>query len=244
VHVEIDGDVPGSLELLIKQLNPGSAAAFSNRFLEAWKMQQERARMLMEKKLQNLDYGNLWVIHTVLAAAPSGSVIHLGNSSAIRYSQILPQRGDLTYYSNRGTSGIDGCVSTAAGAAMVSGLLHILLVGDLSFVYDSNAMWNKAFPSNLKIVVLNDQGGGIFRLLEGPSQMEFFEEFSVTQHPVSPDLLAQSYGRKALRLENKEELGVAMNELFTPGSSLSVLDVDTSAQENSLIFKEFLDFKH
>ena len=177
VHVEIDGDVPGSLELLIKQLNPGSAAAFSNRFLEAWKMQQERARMLMEKKLQNLDYGNLWVIHTVLAAAPSGSVIHLGNSSAIRYSQILPQRGDLTYYSNRGTSGIDGCVSAAVGAAMVSGLLHILLVGDLSFVYDSNAMWNKDFPANLKIVVLNDGGGGIFRLLEGPIKMEFFEEF-------------------------------------------------------------------
>ncbi len=134
----------------------------SNGFRDIWKKKQELARAALEEKLKSLEYGNLSAIQALLSAAPSGSIIHLGNSSTIRYSQVLPHRKDLSYYSNRGTSGIDGCVSTAVGAAMVSEQMHILLVGDLSFVYDSNALWNSKFPDNLKIVVLNDGGEGSF----------------------------------------------------------------------------------
>jgi 2-succinyl-5-enolpyruvyl-6-hydroxy-3-cyclohexene-1-carboxylate synthase len=242
-HVEIKADVSASLELLTKSISEAGEAASSKNFLESWNSEQERIRLLMQGKLQDLEYGNLCVFNTLLSAAPSGSVIHLGNSSTIRYSQILPHREDLSYYSNRGTSGIDGCVSSAVGAALVSDQMHILLVGDLSFVYDSNALWNKKFPDNLKIVVLNDKGGGIFRLLKGPSDMDFFEKFSVAHHPVSLDKLAESYGRRAKRVGKREELEGIINTLFAPGSTLSVVDVDTSEQENSRIFKEFLDFK-
>jgi 2-succinyl-5-enolpyruvyl-6-hydroxy-3-cyclohexene-1-carboxylate synthase len=241
VHVEIDGHAEASLAKLGESVSRSGHTSPVNRYLEAWKLEQERAREIVRKKLQTLGYGNLWVIQAILAAAPSGSVIHLGNSSTIRYSQVLPHRKDLTYYSNRGTSGIDGSVSAAVGAAMVSDTTHILLVGDLSFVYDSNAMWNMNFPENLKIVVLNDDGGGIFRLLKGPSEMEFFEEFLVTHHPVSPELLAKSFGRQATHVGNREELKGAIDLLFSPGSTLSVLDVDTSKQENSRIFKEFIN---
>ena len=243
VHVEIDGDVAGSLEFLTNRVSQAGTPGSPNHYLELWKQEQERALVHMQGKLKSLEYGNLWVIHTLLSAAPTGSVIHLGNSSTIRYSQMLPHRDDLSYYSNRGTSGIDGCVSVAVGAAMVSDRMHLLLVGDLSFVYDSNALWNRKFPSNLKIVVLNDKGGGIFRLLKGPSEMDFFEEFSVTHHPVSPALLAQSFGREATQAGNREELLGTTSTFFNPGSTLSVLDVDTSEQDNSRIFKEFLDIK-
>ena len=242
-HVEIDGDVASSLELLDKLVSGDEIPGFKNHFLENWTRWQERVRLHVQGKMKSLEYGNLWVINAILALTPPGSVIHLGNSSTIRYSQILPHREDLAYYSNRGTSGIDGCVSAAVGAAMVSEQLHILLVGDLSFVYDSNALWNRKFPDKLKIVVLNDQGGGIFRLLKGPSDMEFFEEFSVCHHPASPALLTQSFGREALQVKGQENLEEAFKIFFKPGSSLSVLDVDTAEQENSRIFKEFLDIK-
>jgi len=241
-HVEIEGDVSASLVELTNSVSGTEKPDFSNDYLESWKSEQERARQLMQEKLEVLEYGNLMVIQTLLSKVPSGSVIHLGNSSTIRYSQILPHREDLSYYSNRGTSGIDGCVSSAVGAALVSDKMHVLLVGDLSFVYDSNALWNSEFPDNLKIVVINDQGGGIFRLLNGPRDMDFFEKFSVTHHPVSPDKLAESYGRKALRVEKREEMEGAISSLLESGSTLSVVDVDTSQQENSRIFKEFLDF--
>jgi 2-succinyl-5-enolpyruvyl-6-hydroxy-3-cyclohexene-1-carboxylate synthase len=121
---------------------------------------------------------------------------------------------------------------------MVSERQHLLLVGDLSFVYDSNALWNSGFPDNLRIVVLNDGGGGIFRLLDGPGEMDFFEEFSVTHHPVSLELLCGSFGRRYGRADSFTGLDRQLKALLSPGSGLSVLEVDTTACENSRIFKE------
>ena len=118
---------------------------------------------------------------------------------------------------------------------------HLLLVGDLSFVYDSNALWNNRFPENLKIIILNDGGGGIFRLLKGPDSMEFFEEFSVTHHPVSLELLSQSFGKGFQRVQQEEELEEKLEALFLPGSSISILEVDTTQRENSRIFKQFFN---
>ncbi len=74
--------------------------------------------------------------------------------------------------------------------------------------------------------------------------MAFFEEYSVTHHPASLVGLAQSFDRKAIRVETSEALEEAIGILFSPGSTLSVVDVDTSEQENSRIFKEFLNIKH
>jgi len=121
---------------------------------------------------------------------------------------------------------------------------RVLVTGDLSFVYDSNALWNKDFPPNLKIIVLNDGGGGIFRLLEGPDRMDFFEEYSVTHHPVSLELLAQSFGRNTRRAGNHKELEADLEAIFQMGSMFSVLEVDTAGSENSRIFKDFTDFRH
>jgi 2-succinyl-5-enolpyruvyl-6-hydroxy-3-cyclohexene-1-carboxylate synthase len=126
----------------------------------------------------------------------------------------------------------------------VSENLHLLLVGDLSFVYDSNALWNQHFPDNLKIVVLNDGGGGIFRLLNGPDQMDFFEEFSVTHHPVSLELLSLAFGREFQYVNSMEELNKKMVHMFQPGSAVEILEVDVTESENSRIFKEFFNLNH
>ena len=214
-----------------------------NSYLESWIKVRARAEALRHEKLRELPYGNLLAIYRSLEKAPGAAVVHLGNSATVRYAQVLPLRDDLEYYSNRGTSGIDGCVSTAVGSAMVSTRPHLLLVGDLSFVYDSNALWNRHFPSNLKIVVLNDGGGGIFRLLEGPSRKAYFEEYSVTAHPVSPALLAESFGRGSRVAGGNRDLETALDELLSGGSGLQVLDVHTMDSENSRIFAAYMDFK-
>jgi 2-succinyl-5-enolpyruvyl-6-hydroxy-3-cyclohexene-1-carboxylate synthase len=212
-----------------------------DRFAGTWEKAEKLGAGRYFERLANLPFGNLLAVHKTLEAAPAGSVIHLGNSATIRYSQVVPVRNDLTYFSNRGTSGIDGCVSSAVGAAMVSDRMHILMAGDLSFVYDSNALWNKDYPSNLRIVVLNDAGGGIFRLLTGPSSMPFYEEFSVTRHPVSLELLAQSFGRGFMRTDSPENIDEALSGLLRKGSGATVLEVDTAGSENSSIFTGYLD---
>lgn len=209
-----------------------------NHYLGKWKEIERREAGHAASYLQHAAFGKLTALARILQIVDPQTVLHLGNSSAVRFSQVLQTRSDLSYYSNRGTSGIDGSLSSAVGAAMVSGHQHLLILGDLSFVYDSNGLWNRSFPENLKIVVLNDGGGGIFRLLEGPDQMDFFEEFSVTHHPVSLELLSGAFGRRFARAASMEELEREAVKLCTPGSGLSVLEVDITGCENSRIFKE------
>jgi 2-succinyl-5-enolpyruvyl-6-hydroxy-3-cyclohexene-1-carboxylate synthase len=187
--------------------------------------------------LREAPFGNLTALAKILEVLPGGTVVHLGNSATIRYSQLLPVNPDLSYFSNRGISGIDGSLSTAVGSAMVSDQQHLLIMGDLSFVYDSNGLWNKDFPENLKVVVMNDGGGGIFRLLDGPDRMDFFEEFSVTHHQVSLELLAGAFGRRFARASGMEELENQLHALCDPDNRLCILEVDTTGSENSRIFK-------
>ncbi len=243
VHMEVEGNPRSVLDELGIAGESGNGAGY-NRYLERWKEIESRESERADTYLADAPYSIFTVIRKILTEVPGGTVVHLGNSSTIRYSQLIPVRHDLVYYSNRGTSGIDGSVSAAVGAAMVSDDLHLLLVGDLSFVYDSNAMWNQHFPGNLKIVVLNDGGGGIFRLLKGPDQMEFFEEFSVTHHPVSLELLSQAFGRVFLRADHMKEVEEKMAHLFQSGTQADILEVDATESENSRIFKEFFNLNH
>ena len=227
-----------SLPHFLRALGGDLVKKEENRFAKNWLGIEKRERLNALSYLESAPFSNLAAVYKVLERVPGGAMVHLGNSSTIRYSQLCPLRSDLQYYSNRGTSGIDGSLSAAVGAAMLSEELHLLILGDLSFVYDSNALWNRDFPENLKLIVLNDGGGGIFRLLEGPDQMDFFEEFSVTHHPVSLELLSQSFGRNFHRVDGLDELDEQLNSLFSEGNALSVLEVDTSSAENSRIFKE------
>ncbi len=227
-----------SLPMYFRVMRGNSTKKVENLYQKKWLHLQRKVSSEARHYMETAPYSNLVAVQRILDRIPEGTVLHLGNSATIRNSQLIPSRNGLEYYSNRGTSGIDGSVSSAVGAAMVSSAPHLLLVGDLSFVYDSNALWNKDFPENLKIVVVNDGGGGIFRLLEGPEHMDFFEDFSVTHHPVSLELLSQSFGRGFLRVTGLDGLDEQLGSLFEVGNRLTVLEVDTTSAENSRIFKE------
>jgi 2-succinyl-5-enolpyruvyl-6-hydroxy-3-cyclohexene-1-carboxylate synthase len=239
-RLEIQGEATKAIQTLFSKQANGNVNK-QNHFLESWKTIEKREANRAFNYTTQAPFSNLTAIQKVLSMAPAPCTVHLGNSSVIRYSQLFPAREGMRYFSNRGTSGIDGSVSAAVGAASVSEGLHLLIVGDLSFVYDSNALWNKDFPSNLKIVVMNDGGGGIFRLLEGPDRMDFFEEFSVTHHPVSLELLSLSFGREFRRADKMDDVIRDVEALFDPGSALSIVEIDTTKSENSRIFKEFFN---
>lgn len=210
-----------------------------NRYGTSWKTLETTAAEKAEAFLATAAFSNIKAMHTILARVPAHTTVHLGNSGTVRYAQMEPARHDLSFQSNRGTSGIDGSLSTAVGAAMVSKKPHLAILGDLSFMYDSNALWNGNFPSNLKIIVLNDKGGGIFRLLDGPDRMPFFGEFSVTHHPVAMEHLAKAFGMNFLYANNDYTLERSLDTLFAGEPGAGMLEVDTSGSENSGIFKLF-----
>ncbi len=208
-------------------------------YLMEWKKIEEGAVGKAKTFLSETSFCMLSAMDKILQAIPGNTVVHLGNSSSIRYSQLFDSKPDVKYLGNRGTSGIDGSLSTAVGSAMVSEELHLVILGDLSFVYDSNAMWNRDFPANLRIIVLNDAGGGIFRLIDGPDRMPFYEDFSVAHHPVILQQLTEAFGLNYRIAKDFPGLKAGLDALLEKDAGPFVLEVDTAKSENSTIFKAF-----
>lgn len=174
-----------------------------------------------ETKSKNAE---LEVLQTLFRKLPAGSDAYLGNSMTVRYVQMLPAREDIIYHGNRGVAGIDGSLSTAAGAAMVTGNMVFCCLGDLGFIYDSNGLWNRSLPANLRIAVLNNSGGDIFRRLKGPGSSPGFEDFFIANHPVNLKKLAEAYRIKYLS-SNPGQIKDKASELFGKSDKAIVLEI-------------------
>ncbi len=181
---------------------------------------------------------------TLINAIPSNSIVHLGNSSTVRYAQLFKQKDtSLDIYCNRGTSGIDGSTSTAIGCAMSTSSMTTLITGDLSFFYDSNALWNKYIPNNFKIIVINNSGGGIFRILPNKDKdSSNFDEFFETTHNYTAKQLCEMYGFKYLLATNAEEVASKQISLYENNEQPSLLEVVTAPKVNDKVLIEYFKY--
>lgn len=153
-----------------------------------------RAASRANAYIQQLPISDIAVFRDLLPLIPPGWVVQLANSTPVRISQFFETRADLRYFCNRGTSGIEGSVATAAGSALASGLPTLLISGDLSFLYDSNGLWNANLPPNLKIVVLNNEGANIFSMIGDQKVIERCQPFFDASHSVNLEALCKAYG--------------------------------------------------
>src|SRR5690606_11278642 len=147
----------------------------------------------------------------------------LSNSAVVRYSQLFSIKPGLEIYCNRGTSGIDGSTSTAIGSAVGSAKETVLITGDLSFLYDSNALWNNYIHKNFKIVIINNGGGGIFRILPGEKDTPNFDKYFETIHSHSAKHLAAMFGFLYTEISNETELSSSLNDFFKEKNHLQIL---------------------
>ncbi len=212
-------------------------------YREDWKRLEKKVETNHALFLAESPFSDLKAFHILLGKMPGHSVLHLGNSSPVRYAQLFKTNSSLTYYSNRGTSGIDGCLSTAAGAAYFNNKkLTTVILGDLSFMYDSNALWNKNLSADLRIIVINNGGGGIFRLIEGPAKNEGFEEFFETRHPANIEMLSRAYGLSYYYCDNEDDLYNILDKFNGKETKAAVLEIKTPRIENADIYKNYLNF--
>lgn len=232
------------LKLNISDLYKGLSGRLSNRpsnpYKQAWLKAYEDIRSVNKKRLKHLAFSDLSVIRDILKDAPEGTRMELGNSSTIRYAQMIPLRTDLYYYSNRGVSGIDGCLSAAAGTASECQELCYSILGDLSFVYDSNALWNRNLPPNLRIFVLNNRGGGIFDLIDGPGKKTAYEEFFLAYHPVDLQKLAEAFNLKYFCARDEDELQNILPELRNKQDVAVIVEALTDREQNTTAFKSLM----
>ncbi|MCZ2442672.1 MAG: 2-succinyl-5-enolpyruvyl-6-hydroxy-3-cyclohexene-1-carboxylic-acid synthase [Flavobacteriales bacterium] len=213
-------------------------------FFEQWIIQAQNKQTQLHTFAQSVPYSDWYIFHQLCSALPPDSILHIGNSSPVRYTQIffhlLP--ASITYYGNRGVSGIDGVVSTAVGHALACPKKnHFLIVGDLSFQYDSNALWINPFPSNLTIIVINNRGGSIFRLIEGSKHVAELEDYFEMRQPARKfEHLAHHFGLPYMCCTNEKDLADLRENLSNMGAA--IIEIQSDPELSSQTFADFYQY--
>lgn len=214
-------------------------------FKHLWKKIDELASVKIKSFLErNNNSSELHAMEIIINNLPDAINLQISNSSSIRYISLI---GNLnpswTVSGNRGTSGIDGCASTAVGAAIINNKPTIFITGDLSFLYDRNALWNNHVPDNLRIIVFNNFGGGIFQLIDGPSSHKKQLSYFTTPHQQSVKNTAIDNGLDYYFCASQNDLSKTLKEFLDPNKKAAVLELKFDRNENAKIFKQFKKIK-
>lgn len=212
----------------------------NSEYQSTWLKIREENEAKQNEFLQNLDFCDLWVFKELVDSYPESCVVQYSNSSVIRYSQLFEHRDGIKIFCNRGTSGIDGSTSTAVGFAMKTDELVCLVTGDISFFYDSNALWNRSLPKNLRIVLVNNGGGDIFSIIPGPENTGSGKAYFKTEHNLSAKPLAELFGLDYILAKNKAEFKNALKSFFALSQRAKILEVNTANVSNAEIMRHYI----
>jgi 2-succinyl-5-enolpyruvyl-6-hydroxy-3-cyclohexene-1-carboxylate synthase len=155
-----------------------------------------------------------------LSILHSPFTIHYANSTAIRLANTFARH---PVWCNRGVNGIDGSLSTAAGFSCVTDEKVFCVIGDLSFFYDQNALWNQNLRGNFRILLLNNGRGGIFSTLPGLDQSPARDKYVAAEHHTSAEGICMQNNVVYLKAENMEELQQGIDTLLYIDSERPVL---------------------
>ncbi len=251
-HISVSGEKMNTY-FALSQVVTDEPAAFFQKLLSTLQMGESgyRNRWLQKKNLvdegrkkymESIPYCDFKVFVTLIEKIPKNSILHLGNSTPVRYSQLFGSSKKFQYFSNRGVSGIDGQTSTASGMAFTSSEINTLITGDLSFFYDSNALMNLNLTPNFKIIVINNGGGGIFRFIPGPDTSLQLEPFFVAKHSWKAEKLAAAFDINYFKVENLQQLEELLPEFYKNLSRPAILEIFTPAEENARVLRNYFSF--
>jgi 2-succinyl-5-enolpyruvyl-6-hydroxy-3-cyclohexene-1-carboxylate synthase len=236
--------LPVSPYAFLKKANRTSSGFECERnevFSSVW-LELERVTDLRLKEYQaQILHSDFSAVFNLMQNMPQNSILHVANSMAIRYVNFIGAPKYVEVHSNRGTSGIDGCLSTAVGAALKTHKTVTLLIGDLAFFYDSNAFFQETIPENLKIVVLNNRSGNIFKTIDGPSHLPESKRYFETPHQRSVQFLVEGYGLKYGQADENAPLKKMLQEIYAH-TGCAVLEVQTDASQNLSVLKKISSY--
>lgn len=199
---------------------------------------------------RELPFSDMTVTGSLMQALPANSVLFAANSSTVRNIQLFPLPVGSKVFCNRGTSGIEGTLSAACGYASLSRDLVFVEIGDLSFFYDLNILSRKSFPANLRILLLNNGGGGIFHLLPGLDQIETLEKYVSAGHENTAEAWIKAAGLRYLSVgafqqtDSQEALYESLDKALislmdSEEKKALVLEVFTNMEDNRAASKTY-----
>jgi 2-succinyl-5-enolpyruvyl-6-hydroxy-3-cyclohexene-1-carboxylate synthase len=201
-------------------------------YFNLWEIEDRRSRADVADYFATGGHGELELVEQVMRHLPQSCNLHLANSLSVRYANAVglpPERADVRVFSNRGTSGIDGCTSTAVGHALSGTEMNVLITGDMAFFYDRNAFWHNYDVPNLRVVVLNNHGGAIFTVVDGAGDLPETEELFVTRQKLNARKLCEEFGFEYIPLDNKRKLNNALKDFFDTEGGTRIMEIETNA---------------
>ena len=213
-----------------------------SKYFEKWNQLDYSKLDLHNRYMKVINFSDLKVFEILTNWIPKKYNIQVANSTPIRYFQLFDLKNKNMMFANRGTSGIDGSTSTAIGSSVQNDSPVLLVTGDLSFFYDVNALWNKHIPKNFRIIIINNSGGGIFKILPGFKENNLFSEFIETQHNLSARLIAKMFNFNYTRVSTKFGLNLYLRTFFKNSKKPKILEIKTSSVKSTKILKEYFRY--
>lgn len=244
-HVAADGQVADTFCSLttVIEMDPFEflekiAYLLENKPCEYPKRWEQLSKQMAEP---DFAFSEMAAIGKVLKTLPTDAVLHLANSSTVRYAQLFQIPDSVEVCCNRGTSGIEGSLSTALGYAWASDKLNFVLIGDLSFFYDMNALWCNHLRGNLRIMLLNNGGGEIFQSLPGLKMEARTHRFVTALHQTKAEGWAQERRFDYTAVHTMEELDAALSDFMQADQqgNPKFMEVFTDKAEDIRLLKEY-----
>ena len=191
--------------------------------------------------ISEFTFSNVYAIKNVIERIPSNSILHLSINNSIRITNFFKLQPNVKVYANIGTHGIDGCLSTLLGQAAVSGKMSFLVIGDLAFFYDINAMRIRHISSNVRILMINNQGGGEFNY-NGVWKNEASDLHTTARHYTEAGEWVKSTGFTYIPVRDKESFVSALDVFFDDKSDKPVfMEVFTEMKSDCDVVYDFFD---
>lgn len=225
----------------IRKMNEAPRLA-ADSFATQWKTIDFIRQDITRDFCEAAPFSDLKVFHTLLDFLPDSSTLHMGNSSVVRYAQLFDPLYNVKYQSNRGTSGIDGSMSTSVGAAFAEkDAWHVHFTGDISFFYDSNALWNKHLTPNLRLFLINNSGGGIFKIIPGPKSTAQFKDYFVAEHEHSAEHICKAFNVDYFKATDENSIIEQMESFYTheEDGRPRLMEIFTDSELNPKVLEEY-----
>jgi len=206
-----------------------------------WEVEEHRTTQSMNDFFKHANFSEISVVKEFISQLPSRCNLHLANSMAVRYANFVgiePGKKGIHVYSNRGASGIDGCTSTAVGHALSNETPNFLITGDMAFFYDRNAFWHNYRLPNLHVLVLNNHGGIIFSMIDGPGNVAELDEFFVTDQKLTAQHLCAEFGFDYLPIDSSKKLKNGLKDFMAFNSKMKILELESSQESNREAYKK------
>lgn len=222
-----------TLEFLRKMDQFGSEV-HDHSYYEAWR--EENEKFVIPK----FEFSNLYAVQKLMEKIPENSLLNLANSTTIRIAQYFDLSDSVKVYCNRGVNGIDGCMSTFIGQSAVTDKLSFLIIGDLAFFYDMNALWNRYVGKNVRIMLNNNAGSSLFHFNQGLKNFPTLNQNVAAEHFTTAKGWVEDLGFKYLSANNKVEFDEALKEFVSPNSDRPIIfEVFTKKEEDARLQHEF-----